>query len=103
MMSKDKWVVNTKGGYTTDDFEISVVRSSNRDGKESYGWYGNDKIMISADTMGETQETDKKFKKFKKLVWGKLVRVAKEIADELNASERASDRKMRNDDSLRHS
>jgi hypothetical protein len=75
-----KWVVNIKGKAGAAPFEISVLRDDNGHGKLSYGWHGPDKIMISNDG-GPCRDT------VPPLVWGKLIRVAQEVADELNAAE----------------
>lgn len=76
-----KWVVDIKGGYTTDIFEICVLRSDNKHGKESYGWIGKDKLLIS-QSGGPCRD-----KIASKMIWEKLVRVAKEVAEELNKEE----------------
>ena len=43
----DNWIVDYKGG-PGEVFEISVLRSSNTHGIESYGWFGPDKLFISS-------------------------------------------------------
>ena len=77
---KDLWEVHTKGGHSTDSYEICVIRKSDKHGKASYGWHGKTKIHIS-DSGGPCRN------RAEKLVWKKLVRVAQEVADELNAQE----------------
>lgn len=71
------WVAHTKGGPNLKGFEIAVLRESNEHGRVSYGWFGPDKLLISHNggpcTWPVTQQ-----------VWDKLVRVAQEVADELN-------------------
>ena len=76
-----KWIVNKKGGPSVDSFEISVIRENNRHGKESYGWFDKDKLLISSS--GGPCRT-----KITRQVWDKLVKVAHEIADELNNAEK---------------
>lgn len=50
MRSKtDKWKVQTKIGDGNHDFEISVVKISNKHGQESWGWPDDDKIIFSSD------------------------------------------------------
>ena len=79
-MSEDAWQPHTKGGPTTDSYEICVIRKSDKHGKASYGWYGKTKMHISSSG-GPCHE------RVSKSVWDKLVRVAHEVADELNAEE----------------
>lgn len=71
-----KWIVDIKGAPDRN-FEISVVRSDNTHGIASYGWHGPNKIHISSS--GGPCNT-----KVPQLVWDKLVRVAEEVAAELN-------------------
>jgi len=42
-----KWVVNIKGNYGENTFEISVLLDHNYIGKTSYGWFGPSKLLIS--------------------------------------------------------
>jgi hypothetical protein len=79
-MKRDLWVPHTKGGWTTEGYEICVIRQSDKHGKLSYGWIGDTKIQIS--TCGGPCRY-----KVSKLIWEKLVKVAQEVADELNAQE----------------
>ena len=76
-----KWVVNKKGGPSVDSFEISVIRDDNRHGKESYGWFDKNKLLISSS--GGPCRT-----KITRQVWDKLLAVAHEVADELNNEEK---------------
>jgi len=73
-----KWIVHTKGGYTTDYFEICVLLSDNKHGKQSYGWYGEDKIYIS-DSGGPCHH-----KIASKMIWDGLVELAHKVADKMN-------------------
>ncbi|CAM0015632.1 hypothetical protein VPHK359_0076 [Vibrio phage K359] len=41
----EKWIVNIKGSFKESP-EISVVRSDNEHGLESYGWFDENKILI---------------------------------------------------------
>lgn len=74
---KDDRVVAGQG-EGDGEWEIAVVRSSNTHGKESYGWSGEDKILIS-DTFGDGSGC------ISKNVFDAMLRVAKEICDDLNA------------------
>lgn len=80
-MKKAKWVVHTKGGRTTDGFEVCVIRDDNRHGKASYGWFGKDKIYIS-DCGGPCHH-----KIANKMIWDGLVELAHKVADALNKEE----------------
>lgn len=80
-MSNAKWVAHTKGGYTTDGFEICVIRDNNKHGKESYGWFGKDKILVS-DSGGPCHGRIRH-----KFLWDGLVKLAHEMADILNKEE----------------
>jgi hypothetical protein len=73
-----KWVVHTKGGYTTDGFEVCVIRADNKHGKESYGWFDKDKIYISGSG-GPCHH-----KIVSKMIWDGLVELAHKVADKMN-------------------
>lgn len=79
-MNKDPWVPHTKGGPSTDSYEICVIRKNNEHGKKSYGWHDKNKIHISSSG-GPCHD------RVSRLVWDKLVKVAAEVADEMNAQE----------------
>ena len=72
-----KWIVNIKGKPESTSFEISVVRDDNEHGKLSYGWIGDDKILITHDGGPSCCSLTQ-------IVWDKCVKVAYEVADELN-------------------
>ncbi len=42
----NKWIVESKGG-PGGTFEISVVRENNEHGIKSYGWFDDNKLLIS--------------------------------------------------------
>jgi len=75
---KAKWVVDIK--EYKQSFEISVLRDDNEHGKRSYGWFDENKLLISSSSNGSpnTNTTSKK------IIFEKLVKVAQEVADELN-------------------
>ncbi len=83
MSAPDKWVVDVKGFAGAESFEISVLRDSNAGGKLSYGWFGKDKLLITHNG-GPCRDA------LTPLVWGKAVRIAHEVAEELNAAESAT-------------
>ena len=82
-MNKAKWVVHTKGGYTTDHFEVCVIRDDNEHGKQSYGWHDKNKIHIS-DSGGPCRN-----RIASKMIWDGLVELAHKVAAELNKQEAA--------------
>jgi hypothetical protein len=75
-----KWVVDIKGSAGKGSFEISVLRDNNELGKRSYGWIGENKLLI-------THSCGPRHWPLTKIVWDKLVNLAHEVADELNAAE----------------
>ena len=44
----NKWIVDVKGEANGSSFEISVLRENNTHGRESFGWFGVDKRLISS-------------------------------------------------------
>jgi hypothetical protein len=52
--------------------------SDNKHGKQSYGWYGEDKIYIS-DSGGPCHH-----KIVSKMIWDGLVELAHKVADKMN-------------------
>lgn len=77
---KDKWIVDIKGGPNESPFEISVVRESNKHGRESFGWFGPDKHLISHNG-GPCNDHVQAY------VWNRLVSLAQQFARELNRAE----------------
>lgn len=75
-----EWVVNIKGKANHASFEISVVRDDNEHGKRSYGWFGENKLLISHNGGPCSWPLTP-------LVWDKMVKAAHEVADELNAED----------------
>lgn len=76
----DKWIVKKRGGPNRTGWEISVIRSSNKHGKRSYGWFDKNKILISHDGGPCHIEVIK-------IVWNGLVELAEKIAKRLNEME----------------
>ena len=77
---KPQWIVNVKGKANSGSFEVSVVRSGNVHGALSYGWFGEDKLLISHNG-GPCRWP------LVPLVWDKMIDVAKEVALELNGAD----------------
>lgn len=72
------WISVVKGS-PDDGFEISVAKSSAH-GVKSWGWFGEDKILIShSGTSGDI--------KIPQRVWDKLIKIANEVRDEMNNNE----------------
>lgn len=71
------WIVHTKGGPESPSFEISVIRSSNTHGQDSYGRFGPDKLLVSSSG-GPCND------RITPAVWDRLLKVAEETAAELN-------------------
>lgn len=79
-MQKNKWKVCKMGGPSTGGWELSVIRESNKHGRESYGWFDKNKLLISETNWGTNHP------KYKQ-IWKKLLKVAEEIAAELNGEQ----------------
>ena len=73
-----KWIVNIKGEANSECFEISVLREDNRHGISSYGWFNESKLLISHNGGPCSWPLIDK-------VWDKMVKLADEVATELNA------------------
>lgn len=69
-----KWVVNVKGNFNS--FEISVLLDTNQHGKDSRGWFGNDKICIMNSGQFEVEMTQE--------LWDHLIQIATQIAARLS-------------------
>lgn len=75
-----RWHVQVKGGPMEPGFEISVIRDDYAHGHASWGWFDENKILISHNG-GPCRWP------LIPLVWDKMLRLAREVADELNACE----------------
>lgn len=73
------WRVHTKGGPNESAWEICVLRADNWHGKESFGWFGADKILISHNG-GQCRDS------VNERIWWGLLQLATEVAAELNAA-----------------
>lgn len=72
------WVVATHGKPNSSGYEIAIVRENNRHGRQSYGGFGEHKLLISQGGSGESLPV---------VIWDKLVKLAYETAEELNRDE----------------
>lgn len=79
-MTESCWIVNTKGTFNERSFEISVVRKNNTHGQRSYGWFDENKLLISHNGGPCHDPVTEK-------VWNKLILLAHEVADEMNNEE----------------
>lgn len=77
---ENKWLVSIKGKANADNFEISIVRDSNKHGQRSYGWFGEDKKLI-ASSGGPCRESVDKY------VWDRHIETAEQYAMILNGEE----------------
>lgn len=76
-MKKDKWVVCVKGGPSKwSGYEIALVKKSDEHSKQSYGWFGSNKIHVSS--------ADNHDGKIDKELFRRLKGLAKEYAEGLN-------------------
>jgi hypothetical protein len=78
-MNDGKWIVDIKGA-NDDAGEISIVRESNKHGIASYGWFGENKILV-ASSGGPCNE------KYIPVIWNALILLANSTAISLNHSE----------------
>lgn len=78
------WIVHTKGGPDQSSWEIAVVRASDAHGQASYGWFGATKMLIGSS--GGPSRTA-----VPEMVWSRLMRVAEEVAAEMNGGEVTGD------------
>lgn len=74
------WEVQVKGKACSKAFEISVIRKDFKHGHASWGWFDKNKLLISHNG-GPCQWP------LTTLVWGKMILLAQQVADELNAQE----------------
>ena len=81
------WVAHAKGGFSSSSggWEVSVLRKNNLGGKDSYGWCGENKILISSNSFYDSDKMPPKA--IRKRVFESLVALAKQVAEELNQQE----------------
>ncbi len=72
----NKWIVNVKGRLG-DNFEISVVREDNEHGILSYGWFDDNKLLISHNGGPCPWSVTSR-------IWNGLMELASVVASELN-------------------
>jgi len=72
------WVVEVKGEQGSS-FEISIIRDNHEWGRTSWGWFCDEKLLISSEIHGAWSVTPR--------IWDKLIETAQSIADEMNQQE----------------
>lgn len=80
VVAASRWIVNTKGGPGETGFEICVVRENNTHGQRSYGWFDENKLLVTHNGGPCTWPLTKE-------IWDACVRVAHAEADRLNRLE----------------
>lgn len=79
-MEKGNWKVQIKGEKCSQSFEISIVRESNKHGQRSWGWFDEDKLLVSHNGGHCSWPLTEK-------VWDKMIVLANDVCKELNAEE----------------
>ena len=78
---KVPWVIDIKGWWGKEHFEISVLRDNYGLGKQSYGWFDERKLLIT-HSGGPCRWP------LTQLIWEKQVNLAYEVAEEMNELEK---------------
>lgn len=78
-MKRQKWIVSVKGNGSTGSFELSVVREGHH-GVESFGWFDGDKLLVTHNGGPCRWPVVPE-------IWDRLLKVAVEVAEELNRRE----------------
>ena len=71
------WLVQVKGDRCSGSWEISVVRVNNEHGQRSWGWFGDDKLLVSHNG-GPCHWPICQF------VWERQIKIANDLCDLLN-------------------
>lgn len=81
---KADWKVQIKGEKWSMPFEISIVRKSNKLGQRSYGWFDENKLLVSSSG-GPCHDilTEK--------IWDKMVLLAQDVCAQMNKEEHMAD------------
>ena len=77
MENSSIWEIDAKGKPDSIDFEISILKSDNVLGKNSYGWFGPNKLLI-ASCGGPCNYMINKF------VWDRHIQTALDLCKILN-------------------
>ena len=71
------WEVQVKGKACSESWEISIVRQSNQLGHESWGWFDDNKLLVSHNG-GPCHGP------LIRPVWDRMIRAAHEVCDALS-------------------
>lgn len=74
---KPQWLVQVFGEKCSHSWEISVVRCDNIHGQRSWGWFGEDKLLVSHN--GGPSHTP-----LCEFVWDRQMQIAYDLCAELN-------------------
>jgi len=75
-----KWEVQIKGKPDSSAFEISVIRSDFLHGHNSWGWFDENKLLIS-------HNGGPCIWPLVRIAWDKMIVLAQSVADDLNMIE----------------
>ncbi len=53
-MIKEAWKVQLKGKFKDEDYELSVIQTTNKHGQLSWGWGDESKIILFTSLTGNT-------------------------------------------------
>lgn len=81
MSTSNPWIVDTKGGPDSTAWEICVLRENNQPGRDSLGWFGENKLYVSSSGGPCCEKVDQ-------YTWDLLVEVAQRVASRLNRIEK---------------
>ncbi len=76
-----KWLVQVFGVECSDSWEISIVREDNVHGRKSWGWFDENKLLVSHNGWPCRWPIIKP-------VWDRMIQAAREVCDELNAQDK---------------
>jgi hypothetical protein len=71
------WIVSIKGWCDEPAYEISVVKQNNEHGLKTYGWFDENKLLITHNGAGRVP--------MEEIVWNRQMKLAKDVADLLNS------------------
>lgn len=78
--STGPWEVHTFGEPCSEAWEITVIRQNNQHGHKSWGWIDGNKLLISHNGGPCSWPLIRP-------VWDRMIQVAHEVCQELNAAE----------------
>lgn len=72
-----KWIVQVFGEKCSSSWEISVVRTDNNHGQQSWGWFNETKLLVSHNG-GPCNWPIHEF------VWNEQINIANKLCEKLN-------------------